>query len=379
MKRLWYIIADYLRETDKLFMIICLFTSLFGCAAVLSTTRFTGSSRQFLTQLVGTLLGLAAAIFISNLDFVTITRHWYVAALIGLVPVILTFFIGVAPEGTDDRAWLILPGGLSFQPAELLKIAFIVTFSAHLGKVADEVNKLKKLIPLCIHGAIPVVLIHFQGDDGTALVFALMFVCMLVSAGLSWKYVVSALGAAVVAAPIVYFFVMNSDQKKRLQVIFDLESDLLGAGYQQWRGRAALASGGIFGQGYMKGELTGLGSNGVPEGYNDFIFTCIGEELGMLGCLAVVILLATICLRALRNAKICKNPIGKYICVGFFGMVAAQTIINIGMCVSILPVIGITLPFFSAGGTSLCCLYFGVGLVMSAYLHRDSRIVYLRS
>lgn len=379
MKRLWYLVADYFRETDKLFIILCFFTSLFGCAAVYSATNFTGSHRQFLTQLLCTFLGLIAAIAISNFDFNKMIRRWYVAAAIGLIPVILTFFIGVAPEGTDDRAWLILPGGMSFQPAELLKIAFIVTFAAHLERVGDGINKLKNLILLCLHGAIPVVLIHFQGDDGTALVFGIMFVCMMCAAGLSWKYVVSALSAAVIAVPFIYFFVMNSDQKKRLMVIFDLESDLLGAGYQQWRGRAALAGGGIFGQGFMKGELTSLGPNGIPEGYNDFIFTCIGEELGLLGCVSVIILLAAICMRAIKTARLCKMAAGKYICVGFFGMVAAQVVINIGMCVSLLPVIGITLPFFSAGGTSLCCLYLGVGLVLNVYLNRDSRVLYLRN
>ncbi len=379
MKRIWYRIADYVRETDKIFIILCLASGLFGCVAVFSATNYTESARHFIVQLFCTFVGLAAAIVISLIDYERITRWWYLFAAGSLGLVILTFFIGIAPAGTDDRAWLRLPGGMTFQPAELLKIAFIITFAVHLSRIGDKVNELKHLIPVCAHGALPVLLIHFQGDDGTALVFAIMFVCMLCAAGLKARYFIIAGAAAAVAIPFIFFFVMSPDQQNRLLTIFDLEADIQGTAWQQWRGRAALANGGLFGQGLFNGSLTQMGKAGVPEGYNDFIFTCIGEELGMLGCLAVIILLGAICLRACRTAKVCKNPLGKLMCIGFVGMVAAQSIINIGMCVALLPVIGITLPFFSAGGTSLCCLFLGVGLVLNVYVHRDSRMLYLRS
>lgn len=377
MKKIWYRIADYVRETDKIFIILCLFAGMFGCTAVLSATNYTGSHRQFFVQFFCNIIGFAAAVLISTVDFETMMRWWFVAAAVGVVPVILTFFIGFAPAGTDDKAWLMLPGNITFQPSELLKIAFIVTFTTHLIKIDDKVNKFPHLFLLGLHGAFPVALIHFQGDDGTALVFAIMMVCMLFAAGLKVRYFVIAIVCVLIAAPLIYFFVMNSDQQARIQTIFDLEADIQGAGYQQWRGRAALAGGGIFGQGLFKGELTQLGKAGIPESYNDFIFTCIGEELGILGCLGVIGVLIAICFRALHTGKVCKKPAGSIICAGFFGMVAAQSLINIGMCVSLLPVIGITLPFFSAGGTSLCCLYCGIGLVLSVYLHKDSRVLEL--
>ena len=237
-------------------------------------------------------------------------------------------------------------------------------------------NKLKYLLPLVIHGAFPVILIHFQGDDGTALVFAIMFLCMLYAAGVSWKYFVVAISAAIVASPIVYFFIMNEDQRKRIIGVFNIEADIKGSTYQQYRARMALANGGVFGQGLFKGSLTQVG--GVPEGRNDFIFVSIGEELGFIGCLSVLILLAAICFRCIHTARICRKDSGKIICIGFFSMVFAQLTINIGMCTAVLPVIGVTLPFFSSGGTSLLCTFFGVGLVMSVYKHRNSRIIYLR-
>lgn len=368
-------IADYIRECDKVLFILCIFATTFGCFSVLSATRHTGEISDFITQVIAMLLGLTAAIVISLFDFSTIIKFWPLAAAVGLIPVILTFFIGYAPPGTDDKAWLYI-FGISFQPSELLKVMFLITFSAHLSAVKEHINELKHLLLVCAHGFAPAVLIHFQGDDGTALVFIIMTLGMMYAAGVKLRYFLIALSGALVASPFIYFFVMNDDQRMRLWSIFNIEADIKGAGYQQYRGRVALANGGWFGQGYLKGSLTQ--SAGVPEGHNDFIFTLIGEEWGLVGCLVVILVLGAICLRCLHIAKMCRKDTGGYICIGVFAMLLTHIIINIGMCTSILPVIGITLPFFSAGGASLGCLYLAMGLVFSVYNHRNDRMLYLR-
>lgn len=367
-------VADYIREMDKLLLYICIAASVFGSVEILSVTHRLSTMRPFIIQVLSMFVGVFAAVLISMFDFETFLRRWYLAAIIGVVLVILTFFIGFAPEGTDDKAWLDL-GFTTLQPAELLKISFIITFAAHASRVKDNINKPRYLLPLCLHGAFPVLLIHFQGDDGTALVFAIMFLCMLYAAGASWKYFLAAISAMIIASPIVYFFVMNEDQRKRIIGVFNIEADIKGATYQQYRARTALANGGFFGQGLFKGSLTQVG--GVPEGRNDFIFVSIGEELGFIGCMLVIILLSAICFRCIYIAKNCRKDSGKIICIGFFSMIFAQIIINIGMCTSLLPVIGVTLPFFSSGGTSLLCTFLGVGVVMSVYMHRNSRVIYL--
>lgn len=375
MRQLFHRFADFFRESDKILLILCFFTTLYGCFAVFSATYYMDNIRPIIIQFLGMILGLGAALVISAIDYEHYLKRWYLITLLGLVPVILTFFIGIAPEGTDDKAWLDL-GFTTFQPSELLKVCFILTFSLHLQKIKPNINKLKNLIPLCAHGAAPVLLIHFQGDDGTALVFAVIVLFMMWAAGVSWKYFLAAFSAALVASPFIYFFVMNDDHRARIKLLFDIDADIKGVGYQQWLGRRALAGGGFSGQGYLKGSLTQSGI--IPESHNDFIFVGIGEELGFLGCLAVIILLAAICLRCIRVARICTKDSGKYICVGIFAMIFAQSVINIGMCTSILPVIGVTLPFFSAGGTSLACLYLGIGLVLNVYMHRNDRTIYLR-
>lgn len=371
LRGIWNIVADYIRECDKILFAFCIAAGGFGCVAVWSATNYIGSNRQFLTQLITLFLGVVAVVVISIIDYNNYKKLLPLIILVGLVPVILTFFIGFAPEGTDDKAWLRLPGGLTFQPAELLKIAFIITFSIHLERVGERVNNLKYLIPLCIHGAFPVVLVHLQGDDGTAMIFAAIMLLMLYSAGLKARYFVILIIAVLIAAPLIYFLVMNDDQQARLQSMFDLEDDLQGSDWQQWRGRIALANGGWFGKGLFKGPLTQIGD--VPESYNDFIFVSIGEELGVMGCLICVVLLSAICFRILRIGAMAREKRGKLMCVGMFAMLFSQIIINLGMCLSITPVIGVPLPFYSAGGTALICLFAGIGVIMSVYMHRNSR------
>lgn len=377
MRRILQATADYIRECDKPLFLLCIIATLYGAAAVLSATYYPlGGLKQFIMHLVGLAIGLAAAVIISKVNYRTLAAWWIAIAVLFTVPVLLTFFIGYAPPGTDDKAWLLLPGGLSLQPAEFLKFAFLISFSRHLNKAADNINKLPTLMMLCLHGAVPVLLIHEQGDDGTALVFALMFLVMMFVAGLSWKYFAVAAGGLAVGIPALYFFIMNEDQKARVYaLLFPAEEDYLGVLWQQSRGRAALANGGLFGKGYFNGSLVQSGS--IPEGYNDFIFCSIGEELGLIGCLAVIALLVAICVRIMKIGLRTTDKMGLYLCTGAFAMLIGQVIINISMNLSLMPVIGITLPFFSAGSTSLLSVYMAIGLVMSVHLHRTSGTIYL--
>lgn len=377
MRQLLGRIADFVRESDKLLLILTFVASAYGCMAVFSATNYMDNLRPFIVHTACMIGGIVIACIASTIDYEKFLNKWYLFAGVGLIPVLLTFVIGFAPEGTDDKAWLNL-GFTTFQPSELMKICFVITFATHLGRVRKNINKLKVLLPVCAHGAIPVLIIFVQGDAGTALVFAVMVLFMLMSAGVSWKYFVGAFSAALVVSPIAYFFILNDEHRERIINMFDINADIRGVGWQQYCGRIALANGGFWGQGFLNGDRTQLGKAGIPEGHNDFIFVTIGEELGFVGCLLVLILLIAICWRCLKVAKLCAKDEGKYICIGIFAMLFAQTVINIGMCTSLTPVIGITLPFFSAGGTSLLCLFLGIGLVLNVYLHRNSRTLYLR-
>lgn len=377
-KRLWWSFTDYFRDTDKPLILFSLAATLFGCLAVLSATMYTGSRRNFMVQFFAMIIGLVLAVFVSLYDYSGFKKTGKYIAAASLFLVLLTFFIGIAPEGTDAKAWIEIPFiKITFQPAELLKVAFVITFSLHLAMLKQNLNKPLYLLTLLVHGGFPIALIHFQGDDGTAIIFGIIMVAMLIAAGLKWRYFAIMGGLVAVAAPLVYFFVLSSYQKERILAMFDLEADLQGIGWQQWRGRMALANGGFFGQGLFNGQLTQAGpkNGGVPEGYNDFILVSIGEETGFFGVLIVLVLLAVICFLILRTAKNARDLQGHCLCVGIFAIFVSQIIINLGMCLSVLPVIGVTLPFFSAGGTSLLVTYACIGIVLSVYMHKDSRVL----
>ena len=199
---------------------------------------------------------------------------------------------------------------------------------------------------------------------------------MMFVSGVKLRYFIILGSAIIIALPIAFFLVMNDDQRSRVySLLFPTEADYLGVLWQQWRARIALANGGLFGSGLFKGPSVQSGN--IPEGYNDFIFSSIGEELGILGCLCVIILIFAICFRIMRIGHKAADKTGQIICTGVFSMLAFQSIINIGMNLSLIPVIGITLPLFSAGGTSLLCTLLAIGLVMSVYMHRHSSTLYL--
>lgn len=367
-------IADYIRETDKVLMILCTVACVFGSVVILSATFSDSGWQKCGVQLIGTFLGLALAIVISLFDYKTFLKFWYIPAGFALVLVLLTFWFGYAPSGTDDKAWLALPFNQSIQPSELLKVGFIISFTAHVSKIKHKTFKIWDVLLLCVHGAIPVLLIHFQGDDGSAIVLFCIFVAMLFTTGVKLRYFAIAGGALAVAVPIMWFFVLNIEQKSRVLALINPEmyEDII---YQQFRGETAIGSGGLFGFGLFKGPYVQNGN--IPLGYNDFIFASVGEELGFIGCMAVILILSLVCIRIIHDGRIARDNFGKIICAGVFAMIFSQSVINIGMCLSILPVIGVTLPFFSAGGTSIVCLFLGIGLVLSVYKNRNKKALIL--
>ncbi len=373
-------IADYIRETDKLLLGLCAVASLFGCALVFSATRYTGESRQFFVQLLSVCIGVAVAIVISLFDYKTFanTRALPIYLILSILLLGITYFFGYAPDGTDNKAWISLPFGMSLQVSELIKIFLIISFSTHVAALnKQDINRPLNVLLLALHGLAPAaVVMVLQRDLGTCIILGCVFLAMLFAAGVKLRYF--AISGVLIAAvsPLIWFFGLSEYQRERFTIILNLESEPLGRGYQQLQALRAIGSGGITGYGYLNGPKTQSGS--VPKAYNDFIFSVAGEELGMIGCLVICALLLAIVIRIIRIGVLVHDRQGSIICAGVFGMFTSQIIINLGMCLALLPVIGVTLPFFSAGGTSLICLYLGVGLVLSVYKNRNKRQLYLR-
>lgn len=328
-----------------------------------------------MTQLIAVIASYFGAIIISLIDYREISSFWYIVAGSCLFLMLYTKIFGmsiVGSGGVNSRAWIKLPGGITFQPSELVKIGFIITFSKHLSALVGK-NLLKSplhLFLLLIHGLIPVMLVHLQGDDGDAIIFFCIFLTMAFGSGVQLRYFAALFTVLCVGIPMAWKYLLRPYQKQRFMVTYNLESDPLNYGLQQIQGRISIGSGGLFGRGLFHAPR--VNSSIVPVQQSDFIFSVAGEQLGFIGCCTIVCLLLLFLWRTLRTSYYSSDMLGRCICFGFFGMISAQTIFNLGMCLDLLPVIGITLPFFSAGGSSAACLYWGFGLVQNIKLHHSN-------
>lgn len=304
--------------------------------------------------------GIIALIVLSCINYDILCHFWKLIAVLCVGLLVLTLIMGTGREGADDAAWIAI-GSITVQPSEFVKIGFIVVFAAIVSKLQENISSPLSVGILCITAAIPIGFIILQKDLGSAIVFLLMFIAMLYAAGVRALYFVIAGVAALIAVPIVWFNLLSDFHRTRVLIAFTPEVDPLNYGYQQYYGRLAIGSGGLTGLGLGNGIQTQSGF--ISEARNDYIFAVAGEELGFLGAAAIIILLIIVIVRTFMIGFSSDNTTGRIICVGVASMFAAQMIINIGMCLCLMPVIGVTLPFFSAGGSSILACFLAVGLV----------------
>lgn len=358
-------------KTDKILWMLTIIATVYSIILIQSMQR--GYKYNYLTsQILAIIIGYLIALLLTFVDYHRIADKWILFIILSLGLLVLVFFIGINVTGTDDTAWIVLPGGLSFQPSEFVKIFFIISLSKHMQILQenDRLHTLLGVLTLLLHTAVPVVLIHAQGDDGTVLVFLFMFIIMAFVGGIQLRYFLIMILLIATAVPIAWNFILNEEQKNRFMAIFDLDGNAMtNYGWQQYQGKVSIASGGMSGTGLGNGARVSSGI--VPEQENDFIFTVAGEELGFIGCLLLLAIILMIAVKIIIDAFSARDYLGKMLCVGVFAMISVQTIINIGMVLGLLPVIGITLPLFSSGGTSALAVLMGIGLVHSVHYHKD--------
>ncbi len=362
-------LREYFRKFDKTLLIFTVICSAVSVLLLYSLSQNkTIAPRYYRVQLISSCIGIAVCFILSAVDYKKLAKLWFLYAPITLILMFLTFTsLGIGVDGADDVAWLNL-GFITIQPSELLKIVFIITFSYHLSEVSENMNRLPHMFLLCLHGAVPAAIVAKQGDYGTAVIFAGIFLVMLFCAGISFKYIIAVLAVLPPAGWFIWNYGLNSDHKNRILVLFNPGSDPLGTEYQQNLGLKSLAEGGILGKGLFDTE-----SSSVPEIYNDFIFSYLGETMGFAGCIIMIAVLVYICLKIISDSRKAKDSLGKNICVGVFAMLFAHCFMNIGMVLKVMPVIGIPLPFLSAGGTAVISMYTAIGLVMSVYSHSEEK------
>ncbi len=362
-------VSDFFHKTDVVLWLLTL--SAVGYSLLLiSSMQRSGDYNYLRPQLLAIVIGLAAAVLISFADYRFIVKKWYIAMLVGLILAGLVFAFGIRVSGTDDTAWIELPGGYTFQPSEFIKICFIITFSKHLSFLSEK-NLMQSplgVITLAVHAVIPMVIIHLQGDDGTVLIFGLMFLIMSFIAGVQLRYFAILGGLVLAGIPVIWNLFLNDEHRNRFLALFDLDGNAMtNYGWQQYQGKVSIASGGVAGSGLFNGSRVEYAI--VPEQENDFILTVAGEELGFIGCVLLLGILFGIIIKVLMNASNATENEGKFLCAGVFASLASQTIINIGMVLGFFPVIGVTLPLFSSGGTSAMSTLVCIGLVQSVRGH----------
>ena len=372
--RLKAILADFIQQADLVLLGLCCAATLYGMVLIASATRYMGADgiiRYVGVQGAAMALGLCAYVFMSMIDVEIVLKKWkwVVAFNIIFIGLLLTP-LGVGGDTTGNQAWLKIPG-IPFQigPAEIVKITFTLLLAKQLEWLREEKRDLKSFSSAMMVAGHTLLLMGYyvviSGDMGNALTFFFIFLCMAFAAGFALRwFALLFLGGGAAFAAAWALELIPSYMMDRFRVLFDHSYDALKTGWQQSRSLMAIGSGGVFGQGYMQGTQTQSSyPQSLPYRWTDFIFSVCGEELGLIGCLAVIALLTAIILRVLLVARNAQTTLHCYICVGMAAMLIYQTVINIGMCLFVMPTIGVTLPFFSYGGSSLLTLYAAMGVV----------------
>lgn len=321
---------------------------------------------KLIMQIAMTLAGIIALFFIANTDYrFFIDRFAIIMFLASAFLLALTLIFGSTGENmeTANKSWIRIPFiNIAVQPSEFVKITFLCTFAKHIEMVRDTINKPKSLLGLMLHAGVIVGLILLSGDLGVSLVYIGIIAFMLYFAGLCAWYFVGLAAAVVIAFPFLWDF-LRVDQQNRIIFGFNPELDPKGVGLQALLSRDTIAAGGFFGRGLFSGGFY----EDLPASHTDFIFSTVCEKFGFVGGFLVVAALVVMAIRLLWIAFTTRDFVGRLICGGIAAVIIIQTTENLWMCLAVVPVVGITLPFVSAGGSSVFALYFLMGLAHSVY------------
>jgi len=323
------------------------------------------TSKSFvLRQIMWMIVSVFFVMIILAIDYQRLIDFSYVFYVINLALLVMVLFIGSRRYGAVR--WISF-AGISFQPSEFIKISFILALASYLGYKKDTRNNVGGIfVPLLI--MLPAfALIVIEPDLGTALILVPILLAMIFVAGVNLKPIIFFISSGVLCAPIFWNF-LKGYQKKRLLVFIKPDLDPLGAGYTIIQSKIAVGSGQIFGKGWLSGTQNQL--NFLPERHTDFIFSVVGEEWGFIGSAILILLYFTIIYRGIRIISETSDFYGKTVATGIVALFAFQVVVNIGMTIGLLPVVGLTLPFISYGGSSLISFMIAIGVLLNIGMRR---------
>lgn len=369
-------LKDRIKRIDPILFWTTFFLSIVSILTVFGAVDNFGRSKLIM-QCAMTAVGMVAVFILANMDYRFFVDRFHLILFIGSALLLaITLIFGSSGENieTANRSWLRIPIiDIAIQPSEFVKIAFLCTFSRHIDMVRDKINRPLTLLGLMVHAGIIVGLILLSGDLGVALVYIGFIAVMLYCAGLSKWYFIGALGAIALAAPLLWQLLAPYQQAR---IIYGFRPDLDpdNVGRQALMSRETIAGGGFFGRGLLEGGRY----EDLTASHTDFIFATICEKFGFIGGFLVVAALVVLTLRLLYLAYRCSDMMGRLICSGVAAIILLQTLENLWMCLALVPVVGITLPFLSCGGSSVLALYVLMGLAHSTAA-RDKRFYFHRT
>jgi rod shape determining protein RodA len=376
------IIIDEKKKNKLNFDFILFFSMLlisgFGLLIIYSATRYSMpqgvSDPMYYLKRQGYWLAAAVVVFflIQFLNYKVLSKYWWAIFVLNVAALVSVLVFGTVINGT--KGWFDFKF-FSIQPSEFSKILMVVIVAAVLSKwPREKVNQVgfKKVVISLAVALACMVLVVLEPDYGTAIIFFIAYMGMLFLSGANFLYFIGilALTAGGLFAAIK-FQIIKQYQLDRILVFIKPDVAKEGIGYSLFQSKLAIGSGGLWGKGLFLGKQTNLSY--VPEHHTDFIFSVIGEEIGFFGAIAIIIIFALIIWRCFYISRNAKNSLGSLIAGGIGFIILSQVVINIGMTIGIMPIIGIPLPFLSYGGSNLLSIFIGIALVENVYLRRDLR------
>ena len=366
MSRFFDELKDFWKKGDIFLLVLCLIVSGFGCVFIASATsadKFGGNIKYIIIQLAATGLGVMMYALVSSIDLDFLSEHRMVMVAFNCALLLML----ISPLGTDhgsgNRSWINL-GFISVQPAEVCKITYIIILAKTMSLNRNRISSLRSVGTLTFHMLwIVALIVVISHDTGVALIFMFLFVVMAYVGGVSGWWFLGGAGAVAAVSPYLWKYFIRDDQKQRILALIDpsIDPDGLGVLWQTNKSLEALRNGGLTGQGLFHGDLTSIGY--LPAQHTDSIFSSIGEQLGMLGCLAALLLLLAIVLRCIQVGMKSPDYMNRLICIGIASMLLFQILINVGVCLGLFPVVGLALPFLSYGGSSILTSFLAMGIV----------------
>lgn len=381
MRRVFTALGEFFRKADMLLLMMCIVTSIYGIAVIASGTAYRNTNRYVTVQIAGLILGILVYIIFTLLDIDIIAERRELLLIFSLLFIAMLIPFGTG-ESTGNVSWLPVPFiGVSVQPGEFCKVFFILIIAKLMSVNQNKISSVWTILKLALVTAAMVgLLIVVSSDWGVALNYLGILLVMVLTGGVSVFWFLLGGAAMIPTVAAAWAFLLRDDQKERILVILDPSRDATGLDtmWQTNLGKSALTGGGLIGQGLFNGNLTQSGS--IPTQHTDYIFAVIGEELGMVGCLVALGLLFAIIVRCIYVGTRSRNYMNRQICFGIAGMLLFQLFINVGVCVGILPVIGLTLPFLSYGGSSIVTMFMAMGIVSGIHMRPapDANARYIR-